>query len=75
MTKRNREASVQEAANHLGVTSRSILNYIREKEIEAIKVGKTWFSKLESQGTSAPPQAPLRRIHFFLESRPSLVGS
>ena len=48
MTKKNCEVSVQEAADHLGVTTRSILNYIREKEIEAIKVGKTWFIKSPS---------------------------
>lgn len=48
MIKKTREVSVQEAADHLGVTTRSILNYIREKEIEAIKVGKTWFIKSPS---------------------------
>lgn len=48
MIKKTREVSVQEAADHLGVTTRSILNYIREKEIEAVKVGKTWFIKSPS---------------------------
>jgi len=48
MIKKTPEVSVQQAADHLGVTTRSILNYIREKEIEAIKVGKTWFIKSPS---------------------------
>ena len=48
MKKIKLEISVQEAADHLGVTTRTILNYIRQKEIEAIKVGKTWFIKSTS---------------------------
>jgi len=45
---KNPEISVQEAAEKLGVTERSILNYIRQKEIEALKVGKTWYIKVPS---------------------------
>jgi excisionase family DNA binding protein len=48
MSKIKSEVSVQEAADHLGVTTRSVLNYINQKEIEAIKVGKTWFIKAPS---------------------------
>ncbi len=48
MNKIKLEISVQEAADHLGVTTRTVLNYIRQKEIEAIKVGKNWFIKSPS---------------------------
>lgn len=48
MNKTKLEISVQEAADHLGVTTRTVLNYIRQKEIEAIKVGKNWFIKSPS---------------------------
>jgi len=37
------EITVEQAAALLGVTPRSIINYIRLKEIEALKVGKSWF--------------------------------
>lgn len=44
MGKKNmRETTVDEAAIELGVTARSVLNYIKTKEIEALKVGKSWF--------------------------------
>lgn len=42
MNKTN-ELTVEEAAALLGVTPRSVVNYIKSKEIEAIKVGKAWF--------------------------------
>lgn len=42
------EFSVYEAAQILGVTTRSVLNYIKHKEIEAVKVGKSWFIKAPS---------------------------
>ena len=45
MKKNNIELSVKEASELLGVTTRSILNYIKAKEIMAIKVGKSWFIK------------------------------
>lgn len=38
-----RETTVDEAALELGVTTRSILNYIKLREIDALKVGKLWF--------------------------------
>jgi excisionase family DNA binding protein len=38
-----RETTVDEAAQELGVTARSVLNYIKTREIEALKVGKSWF--------------------------------
>ncbi len=49
MGKKNlRETTVDEAAIELGVTARSVLNYIKTKEIEALKVGKSWFIKKAS---------------------------
>lgn len=41
----NIELTVKEAANSIDVSTRSILNYIKSKEIEAVKVGKRWFIK------------------------------
>ena len=45
MNKNNIEVSVKEAAEMIGVSTRSIINYIKAKEIAAIKVGKSWFIK------------------------------
>lgn len=42
-SKNHQELTVEEASRALGVTHRSIINYIRAKEFEAIKVGKSWF--------------------------------
>ncbi len=41
--KNTRETTVDIAAQELGVTARSVLNYIKTREIEALKVGKSWF--------------------------------
>ena len=40
---KGKEASVDEASQVLGVTPRSVINYINTKQIQAIKVGKSWF--------------------------------
>lgn len=45
------DVTVQEAAQLLNVTPRSILNYIRAKELEAVKVGKVWYIKKPSLDT------------------------
>lgn len=42
------EVTVQAASDFLGVTQRTVINYIRAKEIEAVKVGKSWFIKKPS---------------------------
>lgn len=42
------EVTVGQAADFLGVTTRTVLNYIQAKEIEAIKVGKSWYIKTPS---------------------------
>jgi excisionase family DNA binding protein len=42
------EVTVQAASDFLGVTQRTVINYIRSKEIEAVKVGKSWFIKKPS---------------------------
>jgi len=41
--KKNDEVTVTQASEFLGVTARTVLNYIQAKEIEAIKVGKSWY--------------------------------
>ena len=44
MKKRHtQELSPQEAADKIGVSSRTILNFINQKRFDAIKVGKEWF--------------------------------
>lgn len=48
MKNKDQEVTVQEASELLGVTTRSVLNYIKSKEIEAIKVGKSWYIKRPS---------------------------
>ena len=42
------QVSVNEASSLLGISSRSVLNYIKSREIEAIKVGKQWYVELAS---------------------------
>ncbi len=49
MNKRNqKETTVEEASRLLAVTPRTIINYINTKQIEAIKVGKSWFISMPS---------------------------
>lgn len=47
-TQQMSEITVQDASDFLGVTQRTVINYIRAKEIEAVKVGKSWFIKKPS---------------------------
>ena len=44
MSKINDDMSVLEVSELLGVTPRSVINYVKSKEIEGIKVGKSWFN-------------------------------
>lgn len=49
MNKRNqKETTVEEASRLLAVTPRTVINYINTKQIEAIKVGKSWFISMPS---------------------------
>lgn len=49
MNKRNqKETTVEEASRLLTVTPRTVINYINTKQIEAIKVGKSWFISMPS---------------------------
>lgn len=45
MTLKNKQAdiTVTDAAQMLGVSTRSVLNYIKGKEFSAVKVGKSWY--------------------------------
>ena len=45
---RKSEISVEEAAEHLQVSSRMIRTYLQEKKIQGIKVGRQWFIDLAS---------------------------
>lgn len=40
---RKTELSVDEAAERLGVSTRTIRSYVQEKKIQALKVGRQWF--------------------------------
>lgn len=42
------DISVSDAADKLGVSPRSVLNYIKGKEISAVKVGKSWYINMAS---------------------------
>jgi len=48
MKNKNGDLTVGQASELLGVTPRSIINYINAKEIEAVKVGKSWFIRRAS---------------------------
>jgi excisionase family DNA binding protein len=48
MKKRNDDITVTEASEILGVTTRSVINYVKSREIEGVKVGKSWFLKIAS---------------------------
>jgi excisionase family DNA binding protein len=43
-----REITVSEAAAALRVSERTVLNFIKEKRIKAVKVGKKWFVDAQS---------------------------
>ncbi len=45
---KHQEMTVQDAASLIGVSPRTILNYLKTKEIEGIKVGKSWFLRVAS---------------------------
>ena len=42
------EISATVAAQILGVSERTVLNFIRQKQIRAVKVGKSWFVQKDS---------------------------
>lgn len=48
MKKINDDITVAEASEILGVTARSVINYVKSREIEGVKVGKSWFLKIAS---------------------------
>jgi len=43
LKKKGKEISVKIAAQKLNLTERTILNFIKQKKLEAIKVGRDWF--------------------------------
>ncbi len=49
MKKKGKEISVKKAAQSLNLSERTVLNFIKQKKLEAIKVGRDWFTMLSSQ--------------------------
>jgi excisionase family DNA binding protein len=47
--KKGKEISVKKAAQSLNLSERTVLNFIKQKKLEAIKVGRDWFAMLSSQ--------------------------
>ena len=43
MKKKGKEISVKKAAQLLNLSERTVLNFIKQKKLEAIKVGRDWF--------------------------------
>ncbi len=43
MKKKGKEISVKKAAQSLNLSERTVLNFIKQKKLEAIKVGRDWF--------------------------------
>jgi excisionase family DNA binding protein len=41
--KKGKEISVKKAAKSLKLSERTVLNFIKQKNLEAIKVGRDWF--------------------------------
>jgi excisionase family DNA binding protein len=43
LKKKGKEISVKKAAQFLKLSERTVINFIKQKKIEAIKVGRDWF--------------------------------
>lgn len=43
LKKKGKELSVKKAAQLLNLSERTVLNFIKQKKIQAIKVGRDWF--------------------------------
>ena len=56
------EISVEEAAKILGISSRSVTNYLSSRQLEGVKVGKKWFVKSTSVLAIRPQGMPLHEI-------------
>lgn len=55
------EVSVAFAAKYLGTTERTILNYLKSKQLQGQKVGKLWFIKTDSLFKMRPQGARLHQ--------------
>ncbi|MEI8028073.1 MAG: helix-turn-helix domain-containing protein [Pseudomonadota bacterium] len=74
------EISATVAAQILGVSERTVLNFIRQKQIRAVKVGKSWFVQKDSveafkiQRSSSmimgPQTTGIEQIEPLLEVKP-----
>jgi len=43
LKKKGKELSVKKAAQMLNLSERTVLNFIKQKKIDAIKVGQDWL--------------------------------
>ena len=64
------EISVEEAARILGISSRSVTNYLTSRQLDGVKVGKKWFVKSSSVLAIRPPGTPLHEIKLPLLEEP-----
>ena len=74
------EISATVAAQILGVSERTVLNFIRQKQLRAVKVGKSWFVQKDSveafkiQRSSSmimgPQTAGIEQIEPLLQVKP-----
>lgn len=56
------EVSIMVASRWLGVTERTLLSYLKSKQIQAVKVGEDWFIKSESVITIRPLGTSLQDV-------------
>ncbi|MBX3039652.1 MAG: hypothetical protein KF789_02950 [Bdellovibrionaceae bacterium] len=59
---RSPEVSSEDAARWLGITTRSLLSYLKAKQIEGVKVGDDWFVKSQSVLRLRPVGIPLPEV-------------
>jgi len=58
------EVDVETAAKYLGITARTVINYLNSRQIKGEKVGKKWFIKSESLLLIRPVQTELNQFEL-----------
>lgn len=56
------EVSVKYASEYLGVTQRTVVNYLRSRQLQGVKVGKVWFINGDSLKSIRRPDQSIRDI-------------
>jgi hypothetical protein len=56
------EVDVKFAARHLGTTPRTVINYLKSRQLEGEKVGKEWHIRTESLFRLRPRMASLKEV-------------